>query len=317
MRKKIVITDYSFPDLARENEILQAAGFDVQAFQCTREEDVTDAARDASGLLVQWAPVSRKVIQQLKQCKVIVRYGIGLDNIDLEAAHEAGIMVCNAPDYCIHEVADHTVAMALSLIRQLTRVDTLIREGVWKTYPSKRLLPLEKVNFVSLGFGKIAREVLKRANIFGCRLFAYDPYVTEKEMLQVNTRKISLDEAFTIADVLSLHLPLVKETYYIVDKQRLKEMHSNAVILNTSRGALIDTIALADSLKQGLISGAGLDVFEKEPLAPDHPIRSAPNVILTSHIAWYSEESIPKLQRMAAEEILLALSSRQVRNRIV
>ena len=316
MTEQIVITDYNFPHLDQEKKIFETAGFEMLSFKCKTELEVMVAGENAAGLLVQWAPVTEKVIRRLKCCRLIVRYGIGTDNVDLEAAKRAGIVVCNIPHYCLTEVAEHTLALVFSLLRQLSSIDQLIRQGHWQNIPPGIVLPFEKLNFVSLGFGKIAKQVIHRASIFGCNLFAYDPFVSGDEMMQFETVKVTLDEAFKIADVLVLHLPLTESTRHIINLESLLKMKKNAIIVNTSRGALIDTITLADFLSNDLIGGAGLDVFENEPLPLDHPIREAPNVILTSHVAWYSEESIPKLQKLAAEEMVSGLTGKKVRNRV-
>ena len=314
-RKKVVITDFGFKNIDQETKILEGAGYQVVAAKCTSPEEVLLMAADADALLVQWAPVNAEVISGLQNAKLIVRYGIGVDNVDLKAAKAKGIAVCNVPTYCINEVADHTMALGLSLARQLSATRSQL-EGGWKITPPAPMPAFGKMNFVVLGFGRIAREVVARAKGFRFNLYAYDPYVSDGDMALLGVRKLNLEDAFTKADILSLHLPLTTETRHIVNGDSLRSMKKTAIVLNTSRGGLIDTVALAFALRSGIIAGAGLDVFEQEPLDMDHPLRSAPGAELTSHTAWYSEASVPALQKLAAEEVVRGLQGQVLLNKV-
>ncbi|GGH65597.1 D-3-phosphoglycerate dehydrogenase [Filimonas zeae] len=312
---KVVITDYGFKNIDNEMRVLQTAGYEVVTAQCKTEQEVIQAAAGANALLVQWAPVSPEVINSLDQCKIIVRYGIGVDNINLPAAAQKNIPVCNVPQYCIDEVADHTLALALSLCRQLTATRQQM-ETQWKITPPYPMEALRYRMFVTAGFGRIAREVMARARGFKFKLAAYDPYVSAEQMEQLGVTKLTLEEALTQADVLSLHLPLMEDTKHLINENTLRRMKRNAIVVNTSRGGLIDNYALATALEQGLIAGAGLDVFEAEPLPAEHPLRNSPNAALTSHTAWYSEASVPALQQLAAEEVLRGLKGQDLLNRV-
>lgn len=312
---KVVITDYGFKNIDNEKRVLQDAGYEVVTAQCTTEQEVIQAAAGADALLVQWAPVSPVVINSLENCKVIVRYGIGVDNISLPAAAQKNIPVCNVPQYCIDEVADHTMALALSLCRQLTATRQQM-ETQWKITPPHTMEALRYRCFVTAGFGRIAREVIARAKGFKFKLAAYDPYVSAEVMEGFGVAKLTLEEALEQADVLSLHLPLTEETRHLINEKSLRTMKSTAIVLNTSRGGLIDNYALAAALDQQLIAGAGLDVFETEPLPEAHPLRHSPNTALTSHTAWYSEASVPALQQLAAEEVLRGLKGQALLNRV-
>ncbi len=314
--EKVLITDYGFTDIQQEENLISDAGFRLQAAQCKTEEDVIQHGADAVALLVQWAPVTARVIEALPDCRLIVRYGIGVDNIDLEAAKGKGIVVCNVPDYCIAEVADHTVSLALALARQLTTTHNRTIRGEWKIIPPRAALPLYETKFATIGFGRIAREVQQRTRAFGCIRMAYDPFVSKEDMQSQEVLYAGLDEIIETADIISLHLPLTPQTRHIINRPVLQRMKKGAAIINTSRGGLIDTVALAEALQQGTIS-AGLDVFEEEPLPASHPLRNCDNLILTSHTAWYSERSVPTLQRMAAEELVRGLTSGAVHNRVV
>lgn len=317
MSKKVVITDYGFPDLKQEKKLLEGIGYEVVAGQCKTAEEVLDLSRDAEAVMVQWAPVTREVIEGLENCRIIIRYGIGVDNVDLTAAKEKGIPVCNVPDYCIQEVADHAVALALSLGRQLLITDRRVRDGVWKITPPKPMPAFREMKFATVGYGRIAREVLKRAAVFGFQKATCDPFVKAEAIQKDNTIPMSLDQLFEQADIISLHSPLNKETHHLINESSLGKMKSNALLINTSRGGLVDADALADAISKGKIAGAGIDVFEQEPLPAEHPLRKCENVILTSHTAWYSESSIPELQLKATEEAIRGLTGQPLTSRVV
>ena len=317
MSKKVVITDYGFPDLKQEKKLLEGIGYEVVAGQCKTAEEVLDLSRDAEAVMVQWAPVTREVIEGLENCRIIIRYGIGVDNVDLTAAKEKGIPVCNVPDYCIQEVADHAVALALSLGRQLLINDRRVRDGVWKITPPKPMPAFREMKFATVGYGRIAREVLKRAAVFGFQKATCDPFVKAEAIQKDNTIPMSLEQLFEQADIISLHSPLNKETHHLINESSLGKMKSNALLINTSRGGLVDADALADAISKGKIAGAGIDVFEQEPLPAEHPLRKCENVILTSHTAWYSESSIPELQLKATEEAIRGLTGQPLTSRVV
>jgi D-3-phosphoglycerate dehydrogenase len=312
----VLITDHGFADVERERAIFAAAGIELAVASCKSEADVIEAASGADALLVQWAPVRARAMESLRQCKVIVRLGIGVDNIDLEAAKARGIPVCNVPDYCVDEVADHAVSLALAMARQLRQIDRRTRAGQWKITPDAAMPAFRYSTFAVAGYGRIGRAVLDRARGFGFRLAAYDPFVPAEVMAQSGVSPLDLDELFAASDVLSLHLPLNAQTRHTVGRHQLSRMKRSAVIVNTSRGGLIDTVALAEALASGQLGGAGLDVFESEPLEADHPLRSCDNALLTSHVAWYSDQSVPLLRQLAAEECVRALTGQPLKNQV-
>jgi D-3-phosphoglycerate dehydrogenase len=313
---RVVITDHGFPNLRHEEDVITAAGGELVVAQCKTPEEVLAASRDADALLVQWAPLNAAVIAELARCKVIVRYGIGYDNVDIAAAKARGIPVCNVPDYGVHEVAEHAVSMAVALARQLPSIDARLRAGTWKITPDRQMPSLREMTFATAGFGRIARSAHHMIRGFGGKRIAYDPFVPADVMAMEGVEKVEIDDLFTRADLVSLHLPLTAETKHFVNAERLKEMKPTAIIINTARGPLIDTVALAAALKNYQIAGAGIDVFETEPLPADHPLRSAPRAILTSHVAWYSESSIPRLQRLAGEEVARGLKGEPLKNQV-
>jgi D-3-phosphoglycerate dehydrogenase len=296
-RPRVLITDHGFPSLQHEETAFAAAGLDLVVAQCKTADEVIAAARDADALLVQWAPVNAAVITALTRCKVIVRYGIGVDNVDLAAAKAKGIPVGNVPDYGVQEVAGHAVALGLALARQLPQLDARLRSGTWKITPDRPMPALGELAFATAGFGRIARAAHAVA-------------------ISSTGTKVGLEELFTRADLLSLHLPLTAETKHFVNAARLAAMKPTAILVNTARGPLIDTAALAAALQAGTVAGAGLDVYETEPLPADHPLRAAPRTLLTSHVAWYSESSIPRLQQLAAEEVVRGLRGEALKNRV-
>jgi len=313
---KVIITDHQFDNVDPERNTIEPAGFELIVKQCKTEEQLIAEVTDADALIVQWAPVTSKVIESLQNCKIIVRYGIGVDNVDLQAAKSKNIPVCNVPDYCIDEVADHVLAMALALGRQLSQTDKRFRSNVWKIIPPHSMPAFREMTFATAGFGRIARAVIERAKGFKFNLAAYDPYVDEEMMKDHGVEKLSKDELFEQADILSLNLPLTDETKYFINNDSLQKMKSNAILINTARGPLIETKALAEALQNQVIASAGLDVFETEPLEDDHPLRDCDNAVLTSHISWYSEKSVPKLQKLTAEEVVKGLKGEPLKNQV-
>jgi len=313
---KVIVTDHSFASVATEQALSEAAGGIFAVAQCRTEDEVIAATPGAAALLVQWAPVTERVLCTLTDCKVIVRYGIGVDNIDLAAAKRLGVPVANVPDYCIDEVADHTLAHVLALGRQLVTTDRRLRAGGWKITPPAPMPAFRDMTFVTLGFGRIGRAVLARAQAFGFKLAAYDPNLPEEVFREASVQRLTREEAFATADVLSLHMPLIPATRHLVAADQLATMRRTAVIVNTSRGGLIDTRALAAALAEGRIAGAGLDVFEEEPLPASHPLLQCPNAVLTSHTAWFSEASVQRLQRLAAEEVVRGLRGEPLKNQV-
>ena len=312
--QKVIITDHVFKNFEMEKQVFSGNKVAFSVNNCTTGEEVIASGKDADGILVTFAPITEKVIRHLSNCKIIVRYGIGTDNVDLQAAKNKGIKVCNVPDYGTDEVADHTLSLALSLARQLHWVESQLKKGNWFTTTAQPIQAFREMNFVSLGFGRIAGAVLKRAKAFGFKLFAYDPFVDPEAMKKEGVTTIDFEGALKIADILSVHLPLNQETHHLINYDNMQKMKSSAILINTSRGGLINTMDLVKALEEDEIASAGIDVYEQEPLPVDHPLRKAKNTLLTSHIAWYSEASIKRLQKSAAEEIVRGLKGEPVRN---
>ncbi|MEX1139548.1 MAG: C-terminal binding protein [Bacteroidota bacterium] len=304
MSAKIVITDWGFPTLDPERSVFEGKGVELLEYQCKSEEDVARVVAEADVVMAQWAPVRATAMAAMSRCKGIVRYGIGLDNIDLEEARKKGIPVRNVPDYCVDEVADHTMALVLAAQRQVVSVFQRLKEGTWKITPPLALLPLRQSVLGLVGFGRIGRLVAGRARAFGMTVLVSDPVVPESDLRQSGAAPAAFDRIIRESDVISLHCPLNEKTRHLINASTLRQMKSTAILVNTSRGGLVDLDAVVEALQSGVIAGAALDVFEQEPLSAGHKFLTLPNAIATSHIAWYSSASIQELQRRAA---LLAL----------
>ena len=303
-RKQVVAIDGGYAAYDQEEALLGAAGADFHLRPCGGSEDAAlEAARDADVLMVRESPVTRRVLEGAPRCKAVIRYGIGVDNIDQAAAREHRIMVCNVPDYGTDEVATQTVALALAVVRRLRLHDGELRAGRWPGV----LQPMHRLRGGTLGFigyGRIARMTHAMLAGFGfARVIAHDPQAEMPEGVEA----ADVDAICREADLISLHAPLTQETRKLIDARRLALMKPTAVLVNTARGGLVDLDALHAALAAGGILGAGLDVFDPEPPDPAHPIFALDNLVVTNHIGWYSEESMRDLQRMAAEEVVRVL----------
>jgi D-3-phosphoglycerate dehydrogenase len=307
---KVILTDYEFENLQYEEEVFQNSGLDIEFIkvQCKTEEEVIEHAKDADAILNQYAPVSRRVIESLQNTKIISRYGVGVNTIDLDAAKEKRITVANVPDYGMEEVSNHALALLLSWARKVTLLNNEVKKGNWDF---KACVPIHRFNEQTvgvLGFGRIPRRLIEKVKPLGFKTVAYDPFVSAEEMAAVGVEKMELDDLIRHADYLSVHVPLIPDTYHLINEERLSKMKRNAVIINTARGPIIDEKALADALKKGIIAGAALDVTEEEPVSINSPLLQMDNVIITPHSAWYSEEAMIELRQKAAKNIVQVLS---------
>lgn len=299
----VAVTDYGFPDLRPEEEVLGAIGASVVSSQCRTETEVADLCAQADAVLTQWAPVTAAAIERMERCRVIVRYGIGVDKVDLDAARARGIPVVNVPDYAIEEVADHTLALLLASVRKIPQVVTRVRQGEWNIAPCRPIIGLQGKRLGVAGFGNIARAVVKRAQAFGVEAIGYDPYVGEEAFRERGVRKVDWEELLTESDLLSVHLPLNAATRHLLGDEAFAKMKPSAFLVNTSRGGVIDSASLERAVREGRLAGAALDVLEEEPIAPDSPLLKLEQVLITSHCAWYSESSLVRLQHYAALEV--------------
>ena len=300
----VVALDDGYAAYDQEESLLAEAGARFALRPCRRDEAAArDAVRDADVVLVRESPVNRAVIDAMERCRAVIRYGIGVDNIDQAAARERGIHVANVPDYGTEEVSSHAVALALGVARHLGLHDAEVRAGRWSTGVLQPMVRWRGRTLGLVGFGRIARMTLDKLRGFGFScVMVYDPMAD----LPADVERADMDTLCAQADVISLHAPLNDQTRHLINAKRLLLMKRTAIVVNTARGGLVDTDALYEALKARRILGAGLDVFEQEPPGA-HPLLQLDNVIVTNHMGWYSEESMRELQRKTAEEAVRVL----------
>jgi D-3-phosphoglycerate dehydrogenase len=303
---KVLVTDHVFEDLETEREILEPLGCELVLAPDTGESELVAAARDVQAILACYASVTAPVIEAAAEggCRVISRYGIGYDNIDVEAATANGIVVTYIPDYCIEEVADHAMALLLSLARGVVPAAAGVREGEWSV-PHGTVHRMRGTRLALIGVGAIGRAVLSRAVAFGVEVVGYDPYLEPWDLDAERAETVA--EAVAEADFISLHAPLTPRTRHIVDADAIAAMRRAPILVNTARGPLVDMEAAADALEAGRLGGVALDVTEVEPPPADHPLRRHPRAVLTPHMGFYSVEALTELQRRAAQEVARAL----------
>lgn len=299
----IAVTNGSQASLKLEKQILQPWDIEFVTGSCKTVEQTIELCRNADAILTTSAPMTAEVMEHLQRCKIIVRYGIGVDTIDLEAAAAKQIPVVNIPDYGVNVVAEHAVALLLASVRKITQAVQHVKQGGW-SYPGySPMMELQGKVLGLAGFGNIARAVAKRMKAFDMHVLAYDPYVADDVFKQHGVEKADWDRVLQSSDVLSIHLPLNAQTKHWVNRDALQKMKRSAYVINTSRGGVMDTEALVEALKEGWISGAGLDVLEQEPAPPNHPLLPFPQCIITGHCASFSNESSLRLHEYAALEI--------------
>lgn len=301
---KVVVTDWEYEDLRYEERVLHRHNIQLVPAQCRTEEEVITACRDADALINQYAPVGRRVIEALERCRVIARYGVGVNTVDLNAATEKGICVTNVPDYCLDEVSDHALALLLTWARKVTVANLRVKSGVWDYKETRPIFRLRGRILGLVGFGKIPQTLAEKAIALGLEVVAYDPYISEETVREKGVRLCSLEEICRRSDFLSVHAPLTADTRGMIGTEQFLLMKKEAVLINTSRGPLVDEAALIQALREERIAGAALDVAETEPLPPDHPFTEMEQVILTPHVAWYSQEAEEEMRTKAAEGVL-------------
>ncbi|KXG44363.1 C-terminal binding protein [Tepidibacillus decaturensis] len=305
---KVVVTDFEFQTLEPEKEVLAALDVEFVAAQCKTEEEVIEACKDADGIINQYAPISRKVIENLNNCKVIARYGVGVNTIDLEAATEKGIVVGNVTDYSMDEVSDHAFALLMALARKIVKLNDEVKNSVWDFNLGKPMFRLRGRTLGLVGLGRIPQTLAKKAQAFGLKVVAYDPYVPSDVAKALNVELVDLNDLFRQSDYISVHAPLMEITRGMISNEQFNLAKKEAFIINTARGPVIDEVALIRALQEGKIAGAGLDVTELEPIQRDNPLLKMENVIITPHVAWYSEESEIELKRKTAQNVADVLS---------
>jgi D-3-phosphoglycerate dehydrogenase / 2-oxoglutarate reductase len=301
-KAKVVITDYVWESLDVEKRTLETLA-DLVALKTKKPEEFLDAAKDCDALLNTYAgPITAEVMERMPRCRIIARYGIGVDTIDLEAATRAGIIVTNNPTYCIEEVAEHAMALLLACARKVAFYDRAVRAGRWEVPPGKPLFRLAGSTLGLIGFGNIARQVAVRAAAFGMRVLYADPFVKEGQF-DVPGKKTELDDLLRESDFVSVHPPLTPQTRKMIGDNAFSRMKRSAFLINCARGPIVDTDALVRALDEKKIAGCGLDTTDPEPLPDPHPLRGRENVVINPHVAWYSEQAMVGLQSGAPNEV--------------
>jgi D-3-phosphoglycerate dehydrogenase len=304
----VVVTDHPFGGPELERELVADAGFELVYEGDVREpERIVVLAADADAMINCYSQIPREVIEGLASCRIIARYGVGVDTIDLAAATERGIVVTNVPDYCVDEVSDHALALLLALARRLPKLQRATSGGSWSSTDAKPVRRLRESVLGLVGFGRIAREVARKGQALGLRVVACDPFIEDDVLAAAGVDRRDLEGLLTEADFVSVHVPLSPETRHIIDQAALARMKPTAYLINTSRGALVDTAALRVALHEGRLAGAGLDVLEDEPPAAGEPLLAHENVVVTPHTAFYSEESLVEMRRKCVAQVLAVL----------
>ena len=297
-----------------EEEILSPLGPRLRLGMGSDPESLVELCREAEGVIIGAIPkFTAEIIGQLKHCKILARGGVGVDNIDLEAARARGIQVTSVPDYCVDEVSDHAMALILYFARKLEQGIAEAEKGGWGIATLRPIAPLRGATLGVVGIGRIGAALVGKARAFGMRIVAHDPFAPEFVFEELSAEKVALSRIWEESDYVSLHTPLTPETRGMVSAEALERMKTEAVLINVARGELVDERALADALKKNAIRGAGLDVLEEEPPRPNHPLLALPNCRVTPHSAWYSTAALEDMRRKAAADVLRVLQGEEPR----
>ena len=305
---KVVIAESRYDTHEYEMAVLKEVGAEVVLERSDDPQKIVEVAKDADAMIVNLAPITAAVISQLEKCKCISRYGVGVDNVDIAAATEKKIAVLNVRNYCNDDVSEHALALMMSCGRKTVLMDRHVRKGEWNI-PER--IPIYRMVGKVLGLvgcGAIGKRLVQKASGIGlAETLVYDPFVSTEDIAAMGAKKAELDEVLKASDYISVHAPLMDETRHMIGSEQFKMMKSTAILVNTSRGPLVDTDALYGALKNGEIGAAGIDVFEEEPAPKDCKLFELENVVLTDHAGWYSEESHVELQTLAAKNVALML----------
>ena len=310
-RTLIAVTDSPFPSLDPAKAALKRVDPELRMAKSPSADDILAVARDADAILVTYAKLPGDLLRELKRCKVIGRFGLGVDNIDIPAAGALGITVTYVPDYCMQEVSDHAMALLLSLVRKVPLSNKLVQSGRWEVPP---VVPIHRLSgrvFGLVGFGNIPRTLAPKAKAFGLRVVTHDPYVPADVLGKAGVESVGFDELLAMSDFVSIHAPLLPATRGLFNAEVFRKMKKGALLINTARGPLVDETALIAALDSGYLGGAALDVVTTEPLAQDSKLLGRDNVILTPHTAFYSVEALDELQTKCATDVARVLSGEQ------
>ena len=308
-RFTVVVTDDRYGAYAEEEAVLGAIDAALEVRNFTSEEDAIAGLGGADGILVNLFPIGRRLIESLPRCRVISRYGVGFDNVDVPAATARHMWVARVPDYSVEDVSDQALALLLACVRGVAFKDRGVRAGRWNMH---REVPTRRVAGKVLGlvgYGAIARCLHRKVSGLGLsRVLVHDPYVEPAAVRKAGAEPVDLERLAAESDYVSVHVPLVPETRGMIGERILALMKPSAILVNTSRGPVLDERAVTAALGARRISAAGLDVFETEPLDSGSPLRALENVVLSDHAGWYSEESVPELKTKAARNVAAVLS---------
>ena len=309
MSYKVLVTDYAWPNLDIERSVLAKIGAElVVPTHGGSQDELAALAPDVDAILVNWNGCTAKVIAAAAKCVNITRYGVGVDNIDIDEATKRGIVVCNVPDYCMDEVSNEAMAFLLAGARRQMLYNDAIRAKVWGVKVGMPFPRLRGLTLGIIGFGRIGKAVAPKALPFGLRILVYDPYIDQKEITDRGCIPASFETLLKESDFITLHVPLTPETNGMINEKALRMMKPTAWLINTSRGPVVDTKALYKVMKEGHLAGAGLDVLPQEPPDWNDPIFTLPNITFTPHSAFYSEGSLAELLEKASTRVVEALS---------
>jgi D-3-phosphoglycerate dehydrogenase / 2-oxoglutarate reductase len=312
---KVAVTDFGGGEVEIEKKILEPLGCTVELKQCKTTEELIHHTQDADYVITQFAKVNAEVINAMKKNKIIVRYGVGVDNVDLDAAAKKGIPVCNVPDYCIDEVADQTLAMLLSLTRRVSVLSNYVHGGKWGLpFSFEKILCLKGMTVGLVAFGKISREVALRLKPFKANILVFDPGVDAAVVKEAGCTPVTLDELYAKSDIISLHCPSNAKTRLMINADSIRKMKKGVLLVNTSRGDLVKTEDLIEALKSGQIDAVALDVTNPEPINTDNPLLKMDNVIITPHMASCSPVAPTVLREKVAQAVACAIQGKKLPN---
>ena len=312
--RTVVITANIFPGMDTEREVLAPLNVELVKHPCRNGEELAEAGKEAVALLVGNVRIDAEVLSHLPRCLAIVKPAVGVDNIDLEAATAAGVCVANVPDYGTDEVATHAMALLLNAIRYVDAEAAAVRGGRWQPKPPYPIQRSEGRTLGIIGFGRIGQSVARKAAGFDWRLLAWDPYLDDDEIRRGNAEPADFETLLAQSDFVTLHLPLTEETQGMIDASALAMMKPTAFLVNTARGGIVDSAALLQAVESGQIAGAAVDVVDEEPPPPDHPLYCTDRILVTAHVAWYSEQAFRDVRVKAVQEVARVLQGELPRN---